>query len=480
MPTTQIPLVAPSNRNVDPMELSQHSARIVDGYIDELNFINRRPGFDLFKDVGNNSSVEGLYWWDEDEKLVSVVGRHAYTTAEDGTTVDLGSGMNLTVRPTFAVSKPAGVDTLAMANGGKIFTTTGTTITAISDADAPTAVTHIVFFDSYLIANNIGSGTFYYSNVNDPHTWSALDFASAEGRPDDITAIHVLGRELYLFGPRSIEVWYNDGVTPFRPISGRASRRGVSAPYSIVDVEDSFLFLDENRNVVRLSGGSEQVVSGAVNKLIYDMGDVSDAYADKIYIAGRYFYVITFPSATRNDGSGAVGVTLVYDYALQQWYEWAEWDTTVPEYKPFRARSHAFSLTWGRNFIGDSDPTGEIFELKKDEYQDDGSNIRTMVRTGYIDHGTSLRKCCNNIRLRMKRGDAAVDPTYMTIKYRDQGNEGFGNEVSRDIGGAGDTDFCVDYHRMGQYRARQYEIVNAENTPFILGNAEENFDVMTS
>ncbi|MDB4312248.1 hypothetical protein N9937_02335 [bacterium] len=499
----KIPLFAPAQQNVDEIQLKTFASKLIDGYIDEAGFINKRPGLASFVTLGSSKKVDGLYWWNEKSLLIAVSGGAAYKITAAGAVTSLGTGLATGTRPTFAISKPAGVDTLFIANGGNVFYTTGTTLTNLEsdDTDVPDAVTHIVELDSYLIVNSVGTGQFHFSTVLDPFTWSALDFGTAEGSPDDINAIAVRGRELLLFGQRSIETYYNDGVTPFIRLQGGETASGISAPYSIVEIQGTLYFLDDKRRFVRLVGRQTEIISTPFDRTVQTLDTVADAIASDVTVAGQSFYLITFPTATRPDGSAQVGQTYVYDYRLDRWCEWAKWTGT--EYGPFKYSSHAYSIQSGINYVGSNTTDGKVYKLLRTTYQDDGSDIRTVINSGYFDHGSMTKKKSRRLMGRIKRGigldvtdllddtgdvlldhlgDAMQDGVISTvsIKHRDETQTSYGGEITFDLGVTGDENFYFDIMQGGIYRARSYEIVNASNTPFIMGDMEEEVELLTS
>ena len=74
--------------------------------------------------------------------------------------------------------------------------------------------------DGYTIISKSESGVFYVSDLRDTATWSSLAKSTAEALSDNIIALASYQRQLFLLGEKSIEIWYNSGVTaqPFKPI----------------------------------------------------------------------------------------------------------------------------------------------------------------------------------------------------------------------------------------------------------------------
>lgn len=499
----KVPLFSPAQQNVDQIQLKSFASKLIDSYIDEAGYINKRPGLEAYATLGSSAAVDGLLWWDEKSLLIAVSGGNVYKIDGTPTVTLLGTGLQTGTRPIFALAKPAGVDTVFLANGGNVFYTDGTTLTNLEtdDPDVPDAVTFLVQLDSYIITNNVGTGKFHFSSVLDPFTWSALDFATAEGQPDDINGIAVRGRELLLFGPRSIEAWYNDGVTPFIRFQGGEISSGLSAPYTLTQVDDVFYFLDDRRRFVRLVGRQTEIISTPFDRTVQSLDTVADAYADDVTVAGQSLIVITFPSAARTDGSSELGVTYVYDYRLNRWCEWAEWKGT--EYSHFKCLSYAYSNPDGVNYVGSNTTDGDIYKLNRTTYLDDGAEIRTVINSGFFDHGSMAKKKSRRLMGRVKRGigtdvtaledhlgseiidwlgdtiSDGVVPT-MTIKHRDETEATYGGEITFDLGTTGDENFFFDIRQGGIYRARSYEIVSNTNTPFIMGDMEEEVELLTS
>ena len=62
-----------------------------------------------------------------------------------------------------------------------------------------------------MVFNELGTGRFFWSQILDPGNLDALDFASAEARPDPLVGLKVSHGELILFGSTSVEWWVPTG-----------------------------------------------------------------------------------------------------------------------------------------------------------------------------------------------------------------------------------------------------------------------------
>lgn len=471
MPPVSIPFTARVNKNVDQIETSANGVDMTDCYIDELGYINKRPGLEVFTTISGAGRIDGIFYWDEKQVTIAVSGGTVYSIDVFGNVTTIGAGLLSGTTVTFATAKTGGADVLAMANGNGVFTTDNVTVSNI--ATAPADATHVSFMDRYLIANDSGTGLIYWSNLNDPTTWNPLSFAEAELKPDNIIAQQVEGRELVLFGYRSVEFFYNDGVSPFRRYEGGEVTTGVSVAYSVQFIPEvaSWFYLDENRHLIRLTNRQPKKLSGPYDEEIQSLATVTDGVSSVIREGGRGWYVITFP--TEN-------VTYVYDYQQDAWYKWGNWNTKTVSYDRFIGQVSTYDSRSNKFLIGDKN-AGIVYSMKSSIYTDNGAEIRANVRTGFISHGTQNRKKSRKVQFRLKRGiakDGLDTAGEVNVRYRDDYTGTFSNELKIGTGIGGDTRFNTEIYVGGIYRARQWDITSSDNTPFIIGGFEEDVAVL--
>ena len=468
MPIAKIPLANTSLfRNVDQAAVSSQHTDLWNGYVDELGYIHRRPGLADFIDLGTNSVVDGLFWWAERRILLAVSDGEVFSITEDGVATNIGRGLNAGQTVSFINCNPGGTHTVIMANGSSIYKTTGASVEKIDDTDAPTNVTTVTFLDQYIIANNSATPYFYWSDINDPDTWSALSFATAEVKPDDVTGVATNWDELFVMGTESIEVWYNDGSSPFIRRDGATINRGTISPNSFHRVGNTFMYLDSNRHVVKLDGRNPVIVSNEIDQDLAKIKVLEDAFAMVIDIEGRAFYVLNFRSANQ---------TFAYDFKMNTWSRWGQYDPQAFAYSRFLGNSHAYCIDWNKHIVGSKDD-GKLYVMS-DSYNTSADDyLRLRVQTGHIDHGTMSGKRARDLRLRGKRGSTAANGKLM-LRYRDNGKGQWSREYILDTGAAGD--YVIDWSVFlgGIYRTRQYEITATDNVPVLFGEAEEEVEVL--
>jgi hypothetical protein len=341
----------------------------------------------------------------------------------------------------------------------------------LKDPDAPMEVSHVSYIDGYILANEVGTSRFWWSDADTVANWGAISFASAEGHPDKLVALRVANMEIALLGKASFEVFYDDGVSPFSRLQGAYIERGCLAPYSLVNATGVWVFLDHERRVVMMDGRNPVVVSGPYDDVIRDIDKVSDAYASYFTIGINSFYVISFPSVER---------TFVLNLTTKSWSEWGDW--VAPNYKLWKGKSYCYATDWEMHLIGDN-ANGNIYEIRGDFFKQGPDNIRTLMISGQISHGSYEPKISEELILRMKRGTGApivpesdqgtdIEEPLVSLRWRNE-DQIWKPEKIISLGKAGDVNIIKRIFRLGVYRTRQYEFVHSSPSDFILSDMEE-------
>lgn len=467
MPTVKVPLFTETYRNVDGDVLTDKAYVLKNGYIDELGGINVRPGMRINGTF--NWRIDGLFYWNNQQKLVTV-SRGIVELAEVNPTSITSfssstSTLNVGTKTTFCAD-----DTYCfLANGARInYLNSVGGCNVIVDGDAPTTVTHVAYLDSYILANN-SNNKFYWADVASPLSWNGLSFASGAGNPDNIVALHVVDRRIYLLGSYSTEIWENDGLTPFSRVPGGYLEVGCIAPYSVVNVESSLIWLDHNRYFVEFSGLRAQRISSPYDRVLASLNSIESCVADRIDINGRTYCLFHFPDSN---------LTLVYDYYQKQWAEWGEWNSASMSWLPFDFNCYTYAKVEGQRIVG-GDRSNNLYLMDADLRTENSVPIKFLRQTGHIDYGTSKRKRSNEIRIRIKKGsDSATGSEKLMIRWRDDGSSEWSNIIEIDLADVGETEFVHSLYRTGIYRTRQYEISATDNVPIVMAEAEEDIEVL--
>ena len=474
MPEEDLPITGPAYRNVDEQGLVGASALVQDAYVNEQDWTEKRPGLTEWVDLGTAAGIDGLYWWDEAGKLVAVSNGQIFTLTNLAAKTNItGDALQVGTPVTFA---PGSNVSLHMANGGRIVRYPNTGSTAyLADADAPTAVTHVDFLDQYILANEVNTGRFHWSDVNAPTTWQTANFATAEGKPDNLQALHVAYRELYLWGRETVEIWFNDGTTPFIRNPNVFVEHGLEAIYSLVPqatkTSNSWLWINQDRRLVRMTNRQPEAVSVPFDKVLAGFSTVTDCRAFLLQVNNAPLYVMTFPTAGR---------TLVYNLLRNDWHEWGYWNPATAVYDAYRGQASCYARPWNLHLVGDR-ANGKIYTASRSVFTDNGSAIRTVRRTGVYDHGSSLRKRSyqNVIRFKLSVANGTIsDPTVVLRKNKD--GKGWGQEHIHSLGQVGQHEPYIKDTGSGIYRTCQLEIVHSDDSDFVMMGGKELLEVLQS
>jgi len=341
-------------------------------------------------------------------------------------------------------------------NGTQLMITCGTkgyiyTVAAglveITDSDYPGA-DQVGFIDGFFLVSRDGSGEFNKSAAYDGMDWDALEYATAEGDPDYIVGQIIDHREVWLFGSKTTEVWYNAGTAtmPFERMENAFIERGCAARYSVAKLVNTVFWLGDDR-VVYLANAynPERISTHAIENAIGEYGTISDAFAWTYTDEGHKFYVLTFP--TEN-------ATWCYDMAAQKWHE--------REYYPGkRHRANAYAYAYGKHVVGDWE-TGRLYQMDLDTYTDAGEHIQRIGTTGMI-HNMEQRSFMTMFQLVFESGvglesalESESDPEIM-LRWSDDGGKKWSNIHRRTIGEIGEYKERTIWRRLGKFRNRVYE-----------------------
>jgi len=101
----------------------------------------------------------------------------------------------------------------------------------------------VTFQDGYFIFNRNDTGQFFISRLNDI-TFNPLDYASAEGNGDNVTAVISNQRELMVFGRKTISIWYHaGGPFAFAKNLGAFIERGTIMPHAVKKINNTVFLL---------------------------------------------------------------------------------------------------------------------------------------------------------------------------------------------------------------------------------------------
>ena len=230
--------------------------------------------------------------------------------------------------------------------------------------------------DNYFVYNNPTTQQWGASDLLSPISPNT-SYSLKDGAPDDLVALIVDHREVYLMGEISSEVWTDVGTVPFpfQRIPGTSTQHGIAAPFSLYRLGNSFAYVSRNNRgqaqIMQMQGYIPQRISTHAVENTLANQNVDDAIAWTYQLEGHEVYVVTFPS---------LDLTWAYDATTQMWHKWL-YTATDSTYQ--RHRGNCCAVFQGLVMVGDYE-NGKIYELDKTNYTDDGQNVRRLRRAPHL------------------------------------------------------------------------------------------------
>jgi hypothetical protein len=370
----------------------------------------------------------------------SVNGSKLNRIANDGTFTEAGALLTTTGR----VDMSDNGTQLVITDGtyGYTYNTSTSTFARIVDAYFPIPSSN-TYLNSYTVVSEANSGRYYISTSYDATAWAALDFATAEGSPDNLVRVFADNGVLYLFGDKTTEVHGDSGATdfPFTRIGASAIEWGLAAKWSLAKFMDSLIFLRKNRlgavQVCILSGTQAMPVSNPEMDYVFSQySAVSDATGFAYMVSGHPMYQINFPSA---------GESWLYDGISKCW--------SRLQSNGGRHKAEIQVQFLDKSYVSDY-ATGRIYRLDQNAYDDDGDTIVREFVSRHNKSGDYLS--ISQLWLEMESGVGLVtgqgsDPRIMMQVSRD-GGKTWGAERWANFGKEGEYGARALWNRLGRSR----------------------------
>lgn len=375
-------------------------------------------------------SVRGLYREDGvfAGDLFTVSGLALYRDA-----VSLGAVAG-TDRPEWAYT----VDGLFMLSGGIVYQYDGATLATDTFPDSA-LVASIAQINSILVAVRQDTGTIYFRLPGDT-VWNALDFFSAERRPDPVLAVRVLGDTLWAFGSATIEPFVPTGnaAVPFQRLDGASINRGIKSRDSICQLDNTLFFTGEDNIDYRLEGVPIRISDHGIEERIQASATAS---AFTYSWQGHTFRVL-----------GLATETLVYDVA-GGWANYTHGESPFPSLGIYDGET---------TYVGGT----KVWTLD-DVAEDDGTAME-RVFTAVIP--AEKPASVNALQISLSPGVTSVtdEPAIIQMRWSDDQGRTWTDWKDASSGFGGDYRKRVIYRRLGMVDAPGRVIEVRQTDPVIV------------
>lgn len=324
----------------------------------------------------------------------------------------------------------------------------------------------VVTLAQRFIFNRRGTGQIFWTDTLSTNI-DPLSFATAESSPDDITALKVHNKQLWIFGELSTEIWYptGDNDLPFAPMQGSAIFAGCLLRHTIQRFGESLVWLANTENgncqIVMAQGLQLQRISNHALEKELRGYDTTDASAYVYQEVGHSFYVIKFPRANK---------TWVYDGATGAWHQRAIWRNDAFQQHP--TKHHAM---WRGQHIFTHESQVMILGLTDSSRDVIGIDILKQVRERATHAVSRTQNMVRHNRLTLITQQATSnnekDPQVM-LSWSDDDGVSWSDTRWRGLGKRGQYYRRTFWARLGASRNRAYRIRMTDSATLVITGAE--------
>lgn len=171
------------------------------------------------------------------------------------------------------------------------------------------------------------TGVVFNSNADDPTTWGALAYFTAQNENGGGVAIAKSLNYLIAFKEWSTEFFYDNANavgSPFSPVDNGFTQIGCASGDSVASLDGNLFWVSQTRQqgrgVYMMAGLQQQKVSTPDVERILNADDLATVYAYGLKIDGHGLYLLTLVSSN---------ITIVYDTTSQMWTQWSSYTLTA-------------------------------------------------------------------------------------------------------------------------------------------------------
>lgn len=307
---------------------------------------------------------------------------------------------------------------IIFVDGGSGYIYNGTTLSSI--VTFPTDPVSVTYLDGYFIVAQSSSNKFYISAIEDGSTWDLAKYAELTTKAQNLKAVSVLNRRIYIFSEYITEVWYSTGGTgfPFARDNNILFEYGCAATGSLVNQNGILIWLASNEvgnvSVMMTDGTNLKECTTKQMKIEFQSYEtISDARAYLIDIDGHTQYVINFPTENK---------TWTFDLTTQKWFSQYMHDKSR-----YLAQCHAYFNE--KHYVGNYHAP-KIYELSKQYKLNDNVIIPKKRISPNVSLKNGNRMMVNALEVKFKQGVESI-PINDDDFYRDDAGEIYRDDDGR-------------------------------------------------
>lgn len=387
-----------------------------------------------------------------------------------------------------------------------VFNLATNVLTQVTDVLFPGDCEYVTSTDGYIILTSAGS--VFGSQLNDALNFTLGFTYAPTWKAAKTTAVESLREEIYNFTKQTIEIYLNDGVSPYSRLPRSTIYVGLLAKDSLVVWNDGFLFLGtdaEGESAIYYFDGwytaqpvSTFSITWALNRFTTDQLTNAYGYLQRTK-DGHVWYYLTVP---------VLKTTFVYDFTTKEFQERqskqpfndVNGDNVYREFRGkhftnFKGLNLFADLYSGKIFFEDWTNQTEDFETIKrvrtsqtfsQDYQQIAvSRLEIDCNTGYGNNATNLTwdtttttfdVWTNLWNLPFQDVNYKTSPL-LTLEYSKDGGYNWFQPRSVRLGVQGDHLFRAKINNLGSARNWIFRLTDTDPTDLMFQNAVARGDV---
>lgn len=347
------------------------------------------------------------------------------------------------------------------------FMSFSTKIVSAASGGAYSASSSLAFLDSYILFSRDNSNQFYWTDLAST-TANPLNFATAESSPDTIVALTSHNMEIYVFGEKTTEIWYNAGQADitFARRGNAVIESGCLAPHTIAKIGPSLIWLSsQNRGGIQVSVlegyQAKRVSTYPIEQFLNSLPieSLKQATAFSQQVDGHDLYILNITGANE---------TLIFDLTTGSWTTFTSSKNGV--IGQYRAIGSAFYN--GLHYTGDVE--GSLYVLDSNQYTDDGDFIQ-FERAAPCINAENKRIFFDQIRFDFFTG-TNLTAVQVMIDWSDDGGATWSNEILEAYS-PGNFSGYIELRRLGYGRNRVFRIRVTSSNYISLSGASLDFRI---
>lgn len=428
---------------------------------DEILLVKRDGTEEVIASTGSGV-VRGLFHWNGENKVFLSVGEDIY----------IYNSTDFSLITTLTGAFAAGTTQIGFCSylyedgTSVVMCTDGTTLNKITDANAisasgtvaATVGQHVptpLYYDGYLLLVKSGTGDCYNSDVNDPMTWTAGNFITAEILPDTITDIARINNYFVLLGQESIEYFYDAGNptgTPFARNDVFVKLVGLITR-SIVPYGNQLFMVGRKNEAVPEVFMLEDfkltpITTPAIRRWLLTVGPTIRGYF--LSINGHDLYVLQGASRC-----------YYYDISTKLWGRLA-YKSSASNFPILY--SYIIDGAYGQETIFTTNEDNSVQRFNSEVYQDNGEDFSVIFRTKRLNFGTNNNKFMSSMVI---WADRAPSVDSIDVQVTDDDYQTY--STARSINLAHER---PNAQQWGRFRTRAFKFTYTADAPLRIRNIE--------